>query len=794
MRRRAFLLSRVIVWLRALILGATIGAVWAYLRPDALVEQMSLSAIAIAAAVYFATRTSWAETPDNEIRLGLDVRFSDIDFDPYQPNLRENVELNDRLRKLLERTSRRIRQEHLAFASTLLPLALIFLCFFALAPEGVSNALRSARRALISLRWGASLTIVEGKSKANAPDTYSLSSHSPPTIEVTEDNLIEIRLSQVSEDADQAAISVDLKKLQNGEYKSFQSFQLSRIQDESGEVYLGISAKISDSVDISIPSISSKALASIVVRKLPLPLVQLSPISEISEPWPNDQPLKLRINASAENPLSLVRLVILVGQKRAEELVNSVLAQDLKDHSTEYDLVLEPHIDADIADVEIFAEAVDRSVPKPLVGRSSSLRFKTDSAYGRYQRTLDSLRQVKALVDESLSTRADSLNPKAVELMQQAEKQSRSSPFFDGLDRSNIEYFRSNVDDIVANTELNRLGEVSDRLNQFLYEHELIDDRERDRDFFIALRSLSRLLELNLDKRRGNPAQNAERLKKFIDQRELRWKLRVSRLADQFKPASFSRIVGSQPFHKALDEAMKLQESPSDESRSRSLSRLSQASSEYRRWIEELEKSEDESRRESDSKKQQGLASARNELKELQQRQTEVSQELDRAGERQSEDLQNNWTPVRLKQNSNIEGTRKLEAQMRVLAPNASDRIEAAIESMRLTVESGNTGDFANAESASDLAGRLLRQAESAAQRAQQTSSERGRRRRVTGDQYYGTSITAGDIEIQRQYEVDRKYRDLILEDVQRTMYDDSIRDSPEEQRVLEQYLREVVR
>jgi hypothetical protein len=86
------------------------------------------------------------------------------------------------------------------------------------------------------------------------------------------------------------------------------------------------------------------------------------------------------------------------------------------------------------------------------------------------------------------------------------------------------------------------------------------------------------------------------------------------------------------------------------------------------------------------------------------------------------------------------------------------------------------------------MAGRLLRQAEQAAQRARDSGQDRGRRRRVNGDNYYGQSIVGGDVEIKREYEVDRKYREDILDEVSRSRVDD------DDKILLDRYTREVVR
>ena len=142
-----------------------------------------------------------------------------------------------------------------------------------------------------------------------------------------------------------------------------------------------------------------------------------------------------------------------------------------------------------------------------------------------------------------------------------------------------------------------------------------------------------------------------------------------------------------------------------------------------------------------------------------------------------------------MEQNANIKQTKSLEAQLRSLSPIAAERIQAAVKSMEVTLESGNKEAFVQAESASDMAGRLLRQADNAARQSQKKEMRRGRRRRVTSDQYYGSSVAGGDVEIRREYEVSRRYREDILDEVRRATDSDG-----RDRELLENYLRKVIR
>jgi hypothetical protein len=577
----------------------------------------------------------------------------------------------------------------------------------------------------------------------------------------------------------------------------FQRFQMLPVRDanrtpgSNEPTRFSISFAVAEPVDLFIPQLEGdRPLARLKVRQLPIPKVTLSSATDLEDPWPDDQPLNLRIKVEAENPLQLVRLLIKSGSRVSKELVANVMAEDRTELVTDYRLVLETYVESDLAQVEIVAEAIDRAVPTPLAGYSEPLRINTASAYGRYRATLQTLRELKQQIDDTLGKKADQLPKEALEQARKAAGQSEKSPFFDGLDRVQIHRFENKVEELAAQPDFEGMLDLAQQLNDFLFEHEILDDRERDRDFFVASRSLSRLVEEEFKKRPVAIKTVTDRMKRFLDDRQQRWEKRVERLAPEQRPPQWETLRTEQAFHKSMERVQELDDRARTDPKARSeqMAELSKTVVDYRAWIEDLEAREDREREEEERQRQEGLASARNTLRELQQRQGEVSAELDRAGERTKEQLDEQWTSTRMKQNANAKETKRLESQMRALAPNAGARIEAAHEAMEATLKAGDEGNYALGESSSDLAGRLLRQAERAASQSQQKRRSRGRRRRVTGDNYYGQSVVGGDIEIKREYQVDRRYREDILDEIQDANLDE------EQRALLENYLRQIIR
>jgi hypothetical protein len=532
--------------------------------------------------------------------------------------------------------------------------------------------------------------------------------------------------------------------------------------------------------DLIVPMVSSKPMALIHVQELPIPKVQMSIEGGQRDPWPDNEFLPLAIQVSAVHPLDKVRLNITAKGKTSQESVLNISGETTTVQTT-YKLNLAPWMEEDIVEFDIVAEAVDRADPTPLVGRSPSIHLKVASAYGRYRAALETLKKVKSLLDDARSSGAPF--PKdAVSTMQSAMQQSENTPFFDGIDRAELARLQQKLQEVANQSTPAKIQDSSEAIGNFLLEHEILDDRERDRDFFIAIRSFSRVLDLEKPTRVEQSKYLADRLSKFLDDRHKRWTLRIHRLGGGHEPASWGRINRERPFHRYVKDAGR----DSDHNPKIAQGHLSKAASEYRAWLDELEAKEDQMRAKMEQERQQGLANARNDLKEIQQRQDQISQALDRAPQQSQQDLAEKWPASRSNENTNIKQSNTLLNRLRALAPQAGERLEAAIQAMDGSLTKGEAGQWAETEGLADLAGRLLRDADSAASSSQK-QKDRGRRRKSNGDEYHGNSV-GGQVEIKSEYRVDPRYREDILRDVESEM------NSDENRNILDGWLRQVVR
>lgn len=786
-RRQLNVSINVLRVVRSLILALCAFLIWAWLSPEHWAQQLLVFAAAFIAFLFLGWQKGLGLSSISEWLLALEMAYPQARQSAF--HLQKSSELDPDWKLHIDEEFARQRKEGRQLlgskaASLVIPLLALLILSQSTGPAW-AQAIHAVKRAVLTLSYSAQLRVVEGAAEEGGDKTFTLG-RGDLALTVLEQNLIAVEV-QAAPDA------APLLQLKDKEGKALQTFRLMRSEGSLESDAVGrfaVTFALRDDAALFLSTYSTREPAArIAVKKLPVPRVSLRSYAEPDVAWPDDKPLPLDINVKAEYPLKDVHLVIKSGERSFRELVSDVLAQDKYELATNYSLPLESYLEQDIQDIEITAEASDRALPVPLVGRSETLVIRVASAYGRYRQTLDTLKQVKTEIDQSLQDSKEQDHKKLRELTEKAALQAEESPYFDGLDRQQIREFQELFEQLEKKPQQAPLVAASEQLNRFLFEHESLDDRERDRDFFVAARTLSRLLEQKPEERKVTSAQVIERAKAFLLERRVRWQVRVDRLNPQDVPPEWAEVQ-KESFAKALSEVQQL-DSQNPPGTDKALQVLSKTVESYRQWIESLEAKEDQARQQQEQKRQQGLANAQNELRELQRRQSGISSKLDKAAERDASDLGESWASVRLDQNSNIEGTGQLEGQMRSMSPGAAERIRVAKEAMEATVEAGNSGKFAEAESASDFAGRLLQQAESAARRSQQEQGSRGRRRRVSSDQYYGNQVAGGDVDLRRDYQVNRRYREDVLDDVRQLKKSEL---NEEGEALLEDYLRKVIR
>ena len=215
--------------------------------------------------------------------------------------------------------------------------------------------------------------------------------------------------------------------------------------------------------------------------------------------------------------------------------------------------------------------------------------------------------------------------------------------------------------------------------------------------------------------------------------------------------------------------------------------------SEYATWIEKLEAMEDELKEAQKQELKQNADKLLEKLRALRQRQAELSSFLDQSEKASPDKIKEQWRVNQMKQQQNIDDTQSVNSEIKRITGEASERLNAAKQSMELVLSSVDGGSIPKAESASDLAARYLRDAASQLQK-KADRPDRGNRKKgdARNSEYYGNHLERAYLDIQRQYEVDKRYREDILDQYSREKNESDLSDSEGE--LIQQYLKGIVR
>lgn len=675
----------------------------------------------------------------NELQLQIDMDYGQRTRSPY----REFTYWQDAAKDLL---MRRASCELQRLGKLLLQVTgLILCCSLLFMNSGISLA------QLFPMPVASRITLQvlpDGKSKL-------LHAEQPTTVQVQASDLVRITVHAPTLPEPPL---LQLRKPNHSEF--FQEVLFSRI-----DAGYQLTMRIDQASELLINALHyDKALALFSLTPPTVPQVEMALANKITTPHPDDKPLDLALVASSRTALARVELEISSAADEVHtELVHQVVGGNTYSLNTVYQTVLEPYVSADYAEIMLVAVATDTHEAK---GRSAPITVQLVSAYGRYLHTLKTLRELKTKLDEKVDNPDGVAAKELSALITKANKQAQASPFFDVRDRNTL---------LTLQNELRKpkpeLLMLVEQLDLFLLEHEILNHRERDRDFFVAMR---RLAWANNSKK--DTKQMLEKISKFINERRRIWRQRVDLLPDEQRPPNWSTVKRERPFMQALGKFR----------RSKDEKHLSEAVDAYQQWIDELEQHEDTVRQSIQQEVQRQVNSAQQELKVMQKRQALISKALDKAETQPQANLQEHWATLRRQQNSNIKQAKRLRSKLTQVSRLAAMRMQAATQAMQEVKTCGDKQQFICAESNSDLAGRLLHQTNNAT-RSRQVRPQR-QSRQVAGGNYFGQSITSGKVELQSDYKVNRRYREDILEQIQNS---NLLEKHPD---LLDSYLRKVLR
>ncbi len=602
-----------------------------------------------------------------------------------------------------------------------------------------------------------------------AKTTWTLSTRHPTEIYLQPENLLLLQVSSPFA----TVMSLTLQNKKNGDL--LQSFQMNPSNQTPHRQSLSFS--MTESAQLSLPELSKSPYAYVTILAPVLPVVTLSTAEKIGKEWLDTRPLALSIRVDSPHPLHAISLQITTpDQTLVEPIQNFTFDQNTLSYVLPYKFFAESFLHEEQSDIELVALAEDFSSPTPAIGKSKPIKITFVSSYSRYQKTLQELAKVKEQVDGLVEKNETKVPDELIDLVQKVRAVSEEAPFFDVSDRGWLQHTAHRFSEFKKSPPtFSLLYDLSQEITLFLDEHEFSDDRQRDRDFFVAAHSLSQLLS------KGTASESTlqhvfHRTDEFLQNRYKRWERRVGRLTPAYPVPTWEKIKT----HTIEDQLRSvLQAAPAN--RQAILADLTVV---YRTWIEELEKAEDAQRADQEKKREEGLVSARNELREIQQMQGEISTALNRADQQALEHLTQSWPSVQAKETQAIQATKRLAKKIKPFSTPAAERLQVAAEAMERTLEKGDAKAFSAAESYSHLANRILRQAKNASQEG----SKSRKRKQSQGGKYHGQSIHGGDMDLRHAYRVDERYREALLRELQEQDY------TPQEQQLIDPYLRKMIR
>ena len=767
-------------------MGTLFSLFWTLLRSPELFETLIIFSLIFLTAFFYNRPKRRKRLTEDDFLLYLEIKYPKTKHSAFALKRKTGI-IDPHWQKILD-THLKKQQKELQQAllkpiwTLVLSLALVVVSRY-VTPSPWSDLINTISKELAPSQKTATLAITKG---AFQPDhrRYSLHPKQSHTVKLLSDNLVQIIIKEPDL---QTPPSLLLKKIDSSHI--FQSFQMQKqVSPEAGDrqFHYRIDFSLTHSLDLYIPIIDAQHKLARFITTFPQhPQVRLqSP--QVNHPhWIDEKPITFTIDVTAKKTLDEINLIIQTPHKEYKETIRN-FNTPIQNISIPYQLILEPYLESDLTNVILIAEAIDRSIPVPLVGYSQPIELTVVSAYGRYLKTLQTLHELKTILDYHQSSFDPNLPSSSLELMQEAQQHGDTTPFFDYLDRHHLHELKTLLQQQHEKSSMNSLYQLSQKLTQFLEEHERLNDRERDRDFLVAAQGLHAAIVSSDHVTEKQIKHIIDRMQTFLDQRHPRWNIRVNRLGDFRLTPSWQNIKTTKPFKESLS---KIQQALDEQSKVNALAKIDPMIATYQSWLDELEQAEDKQRDELRKKMQDELKSIQQQLKQLQKKQSHISSQLDKAKDKDKTSLDDNWPMIKLKQTANLNNTKKLEQTVTQLAPQAGERLVQAATEMSLTIEQGEQKQFIQAESHSDAANRLLRAAhqDSIKQKKQQQQRNSRQRRRI-GRKYHGRALYNSDINLMREYKVDRKYREDILDDIQKSQHQEQYKT------ILDNYLRRIIR
>ena len=700
------------------------------------------------------------------------------------------------------------------------------------------------------------LLIIEGITDTRHPRKYRLSLSAPPMVRVSEDNFLQMMIrsqsfkqplsismnrwfpqfeesnreqsfSDGNLDQDSTKVFSEKKTISpsllsmakegGGGFfikESYQSLRTHILESEFTEpdkkAVQSLLFRVEKNSAVFVDSISkTKPVAYVILGNTLSPEVGLllNQPMDLSQTVSDEEWISVRISAVSPYPLSELQLVIQTQRGESYEKIASIMSNDQLTVVENYSVKLSPYIFENEEHVHLIGQAVSLVEGKKLVGRSDPLALRVTSSYGRYKEVLSQMTKIK---NELMSGR-DSQLQKLKKMTEVLNEESLETSFFHRGDRQIIADILKKARDKKIFSRSEERFALLNEINQFLELHEALDDEQRDRDFFVAIRAYSLKASIMTDQKQNQDLKaHAENIHQFLEEREDRWFKRAEFLDDpEFFKEHQDKIGQSYFSDKWLQIDQNMRDAVQDligKKQQTSLAKeqatedLNAFVAEYRQWLEQLESRQRQAKQEKALRHRQSFSAFESLLKRLQKKQDHISSLLDSGelSEKQGqkllkqwqEQISSQWSEIKNHQKQAWQQTQDIHRKISQRHPDfPTQRLQGATQAMQGVMMAGENGDFDRAEILADRASRLLRLSRQEVREHRQQSQNRqnlDRRKSVVGNQYYGSSIT--DVVIEKNHQVDKNYRGEVLEgmgDVPR---------SEDERTLHRRYLREVLR
>ena len=626
---------------------------------------------------------------------------------------------------------------------------------------------------------------------------------------------------------------------------NYQSFSLNLAYKHSDlfqpeNVFFNLNFKINRHSAVFVKELSqTKPLFYVYLDKVQLPQVGLvaNNAFDNKEPYLSTDPLSVKISSVSHHPLTKIALKIQSSSRQFNELVLQISAKNIhsivKDHIVRFD----NYLSSDVEHFHIIAQAYSVTAHnQQLMAESDPIEITVSSSFGEYQNFLTNLEKHRNQIlnhdyepdpfTAKADYNADQRNNNLINSLKDLINSADAIKFFDFNDRVFLNSLKSSLAASDVLTDSLKKDQLQKDLDHFLTVHQFLNDQKIDRDFFFAMQRLSsKIVAAKTTKK--NLEKITDKIADYLLQRQSKWEQRIKSMDKSYYPKNKKDIIDNKHIINSFAKIEKtIKASPSvldadsfdgDDrdylisslQKNQALSDIVQLTNDYQDWITDLYKNHKSQLDGEIQKIHKDLKNNQDHFFDLQKAQDQIATKLDdfnKKSKSNSLSIPKDWQTSYKNQLNNIDSAKKLKATLKNQAESsklAQNAIKKALNAMNSVINSAGNNDFIQAESHADNASRKLRVGarnnQAAAHRHQKRTalSKDNRNNMESSVNSLVNSIEGGfdgnasiNLNLKTKHLVDKKYRDMIIDDAALMQSQQSELDS----RLMDYYLRQALR